>query len=80
MLAYARDLQPRFPYDPDAPRGIPHVIRSGATEFYPTIDSELIDRLDAPDETAKKHMLSSCFTGKRSGQSASLHSRAFQSL
>jgi hypothetical protein len=31
MVEYARHLQTRFPYDPDAPTGVAHVVRTGAT-------------------------------------------------
>ena len=50
MVAYARELQLRFPYEPDAAAGIPHVIRTGESEFYPEIDDELIDEAAATDE------------------------------
>ena len=50
MIAYARELLERFPYDPDAQTGIPAVIRSGRSEFYPEIDDEVIDHGDATDE------------------------------
>jgi PAS domain S-box-containing protein len=48
--AYARELQERFPYDPDATVGMPHVIRTGAVEFYPTIDDSVLDDLNTTDE------------------------------
>jgi PAS domain S-box-containing protein len=50
MIAYARKLSKRFPYDPSAQTGIPAVIRSGLSEFYPEIDDEIIDHADATDE------------------------------
>jgi serine phosphatase RsbU (regulator of sigma subunit) len=50
MVDYARELQHRFPYDPDAPNGVPAVIRSGVTEFFPEISDELIAALDLDDE------------------------------
>jgi PAS domain S-box-containing protein len=50
MIAYARKLQKRFPYDPHAKTGIPAVIRSGLSEFYPEIDDEVIDHGDATAE------------------------------
>ena len=50
MAAYAVELQRRFPYDPDAAVGMPHVIRAGAAEFYPSIDDSLLDDLDTTDE------------------------------
>ena len=50
MVAYARELQERFPYDPEAPTGVPFVIRTGETVFYPDITDDLIAQLDATDE------------------------------
>ena len=50
MTEYARQLQKRFPYDPDAPTGMAHVIRTGEAEFYPNIDDALIEDLDATDD------------------------------
>ncbi len=50
MITYARELQERFPYDPHATMGMPHVIRSGEPEFYPVIDDALIDDLEATED------------------------------
>ena len=50
MAAYARELQERFPYDPQARVGVPHVIRTVQTEFYPEIDREVMANLDATEE------------------------------
>jgi PAS domain S-box-containing protein len=50
MVSYARDLQKRFPYDPAAQAGIPAVIRTGRSEFFPEIDDEVIARADPTDE------------------------------
>jgi len=50
MVAYAHDLQKRFPYDPQAPTGIAHVIRTGQVEFFPEITDQVIAELDASDE------------------------------
>jgi PAS domain S-box-containing protein len=50
MVGYALELQERFPYDPDATVGMPHVIRSGTAEFYPVIDDSVMDELDTTDE------------------------------
>jgi PAS domain S-box-containing protein len=50
MVRYARELQDRFPYDPDASSGVPAVIRSGLTEFYPEISDGLIAAMDLDDE------------------------------
>jgi PAS domain S-box-containing protein len=49
-VSYARELQVRFPYDPDAPTGVAHVIRTGATEFHPDITDEVVDELEVTDE------------------------------
>ena len=50
MISYARELQQRFPYDPSASVGIPAVIRSGRSEFYPEIDDQVIEQADPTDE------------------------------
>ena len=50
MVALARDLQERIPYDPDARTGLANVIRSGVTEFYPEIDEQVLESVDAPEE------------------------------
>ena len=50
MVRYARELQDRYPYDPTAPSGVPAVIRSGVTEFYPEISDEVIASLDLDDD------------------------------
>ncbi len=50
MVAYARELQQRFPYDPSAEKGVPAVIRTGRTEFYPDITDDVLASLDATDE------------------------------
>jgi PAS domain S-box-containing protein len=50
MAAYALELQERFPYDPDATVGMPHVIRTGTAEFYPSLDDSVIEFLDTTDE------------------------------
>ena len=50
MVAYARQLQARFPYDPDGEVGVAHVIRTGISEFYPEIDESVLDQLNATDD------------------------------
>ncbi|MDQ1534056.1 MAG: hypothetical protein QOF28_1817 [Actinomycetota bacterium] len=49
-VAYARELQERFPFDPTASTGIPAVIRSGRSEFHPEIDEETLREADTTDE------------------------------
>ncbi|GAB4207966.1 MAG: hypothetical protein OHK0022_36900 [Roseiflexaceae bacterium] len=39
-LAY--ELNERYPYDPDAPTGVPQVLRTGQPEFIPEISDELL--------------------------------------
>ena len=41
-VAWAYELQRRYPPDPDAPRGVPGVLRSGRSEFYPEIPDEML--------------------------------------
>lgn len=40
-VAFAREVQRRYPLDPEAPSGIPHVIRTGRPEFVPDIEEAL---------------------------------------
>ena len=42
---WARELQMRFPYDPDATSGVAAVMRTGATEHVEMLTAELIDRV-----------------------------------
>ena len=39
-VRWARELQERYPPDPDAPTGAPNVIRTGRPELYPMIDAD----------------------------------------
>jgi signal transduction histidine kinase len=41
-IPLAHELRTRYPADPAAPNGLPLVLRTGATEFYPEISSEQI--------------------------------------
>ena len=43
-VRWARELQERYPPDPNVPTGVPEVIRSGRSELYPEIDEELLRR------------------------------------
>ena len=45
----ARDLRRRFPPDPDAPTGVPNVIRTGQPEMWPEIPDDLIDAVEDPE-------------------------------
>lgn len=44
----AHELQKRFPPDPDSPRGVANVLRTGRSELTPEIPDELIDEA-SPD-------------------------------
>ena len=37
-----RELRRRYPPDPDAPQGVPGVLRSGKPEFYPEVTDEML--------------------------------------
>ncbi|WP_426574560.1 SpoIIE family protein phosphatase [Aquihabitans sp. McL0605] len=50
MVAYARELQDRFPFDPAASGGVAAVIRTGRAEFHPHIDEAVIAASDASPE------------------------------
>jgi PAS domain S-box-containing protein len=49
-VRWARDLQERYPPDPDAPTGAPEVIRTGRSELYPEIDEALLEAAAVDDE------------------------------
>jgi serine phosphatase RsbU (regulator of sigma subunit) len=42
QVAWAKELERRYPMDPDAPSGVPNVLRTGAAELYSDIPDELI--------------------------------------
>jgi len=41
-VKWAHELERRFPMDPNAPTGVPNVIRTGQSEFFPEITEEMI--------------------------------------
>jgi len=41
-VEWARELAERYPYEPDAPRGVPAVLRTGRAELYAEIPDELL--------------------------------------
>jgi signal transduction histidine kinase/ActR/RegA family two-component response regulator len=41
-MQWAHDLQERYPPDPKAPRGVPHVLATGESELYPEISPEML--------------------------------------
>lgn len=61
-LEWAKSV-PQRPYDPDAPRGLPHVMRTGKSELYPEIsDAMLVQSARDPEELEllRKVGFSSC--------------------
>ena len=49
-VRWARELQERYPPDPDSPTGAPAVIRSGRSELYPVIDRALLEAAALDEE------------------------------
>ncbi|MCX6046612.1 MAG: PAS domain S-box protein [Chloroflexi bacterium] len=49
-VAWARQLREKNPVDMTSPAGLPHVIRTGQSEFYPDITEELILRSEPDDD------------------------------
>ncbi len=43
-VRFARELGQRYPPDPDAPSGVPNVLRTGQSELYTEIPQELLER------------------------------------
>ena len=41
-VAWAHELERRYPPDTEAPQGVPEVLRSGRSEFYPEITDEML--------------------------------------
>ena len=41
-VEWARELSERYPYDPEAPLGVPEVLRTGRAELYAEIPDELL--------------------------------------
>src|SRR4029079_11057529 len=52
-VRWARELQDRYPPDPDSPTGAPAVIRSGRAELYPEIDSALLEAAALDEEQVR---------------------------
>jgi PAS domain S-box-containing protein len=49
-VAWARELQERYPFDPDAATGVAQVLRTGEPLFYPEISAEVIAQADLDQE------------------------------
>ncbi|MEA2511800.1 MAG: hypothetical protein QOJ59_1287 [Thermomicrobiales bacterium] len=64
-IAWAWQLQERFPVDPDAATGVPKVIRTGDPEFYPEVTEAMIEAAVADPERlvlAKRLQLSAALS------------------
>jgi PAS domain S-box-containing protein len=53
-VKWAYELQKRYPPDPAASRGIPHVLRTGEPDFLPTIPRELLDDAIRDDDELRR--------------------------
>ncbi|HSL00977.1 MAG TPA: PAS domain S-box protein, partial [Rubrobacteraceae bacterium] len=49
-VRWALELQERYPPDPEAPRGVPQVLRTGRPELYPEITEEMIQAAARDEE------------------------------
>jgi signal transduction histidine kinase len=49
-VALAYELQRRYPPDPETPRGVYHVLRTGQAEFYPEISDSLLEATGLDEE------------------------------
>ncbi len=53
-VRWARELQERYPPDPEAPRGVAQVLRSGEPQFLPEIPPELLDETIGDDDELRR--------------------------
>jgi PAS domain S-box-containing protein len=53
-VKWAYELQERYPPDPNAPRGVSAVLRSGEPDFLPTIPRELLDEAIGDDDELRR--------------------------
>ncbi|MDX6507640.1 MAG: hypothetical protein QOG06_2284 [Gaiellaceae bacterium] len=53
-VRWAYELQEKYPPDPDAPTGVPQVLRSGEPEFFPYFPQEVLDEAIGGDEELRK--------------------------
>ncbi|HVG21246.1 MAG TPA: PAS domain S-box protein, partial [Blastocatellia bacterium] len=52
-VEFARELSRRYPPDPDAPIGVPNVLRTGKSEFYPEVSDEMLAAVARDEEHLK---------------------------
>ncbi len=50
LVALARRLAERYPAPADAPRGAPHVVRTGEVELYPEVPAQLVEEAALAEE------------------------------
>jgi PAS domain S-box-containing protein len=43
MISFAREVQERYPADPDSPRGLPFVLRTGQSDMMSDVPTELVE-------------------------------------
>ncbi len=53
-VRWARELQERYPPDPEAPRGVAQVLRSGEPQFLPEIPPELLDETIGDEDELRR--------------------------
>ena len=53
-VRWAYELQDRYPPDPDAPTGVPQVLRTGEPEFFPELPQELLDEAIGDDDELRR--------------------------
>jgi len=71
-LRLAKELRTRYPTDPDAPTGVPEVLRTGTSQLYEEIPDEMLEQ-GAQDE---EHLRLIRSVGLRSAMIAPLVARA----
>jgi PAS domain S-box-containing protein len=53
-VRWAYELQERYPPDPEAPTGVPQVLRTGEPEFFAELPQELLDEAIGDDEELRR--------------------------
>jgi signal transduction histidine kinase/transcriptional regulator with GAF, ATPase, and Fis domain len=53
-VRWARELQERYPPNPESPRGVAQVLRSGEPEFWPEIPPEVLDAAIGDDHELRR--------------------------
>jgi signal transduction histidine kinase len=53
-VRWARELQERYPPDPDSPHGVAQVLRSGEPQFWPEFPQEILDEAIGDDHELRE--------------------------